>query len=159
MPSFLAPGSTGDVAGLVTESYREGTDLSIGKSNSLFHRPRPPTPCHSAPAGARAWRRPAPRAPPTLASPPPGRARGAPRHRAPPRVAGHGQDGWLGTGCQRGWGGWRQGKISIAVLLCGLGNKLKARSLNFGRHPGRGFDGETRLTGKAMMWDKTELPR
>src|SRR5262249_16198172 len=28
----LAPGSTGDVAGLVTESYREGTDLSIGKS-------------------------------------------------------------------------------------------------------------------------------
>jgi hypothetical protein len=27
---------------------------SIGKSNGLFHRPRPPTPCHSAPAGARA---------------------------------------------------------------------------------------------------------
>ena len=27
---------------------------SIGKSNGLFHRPRPPTPCHSAPASARA---------------------------------------------------------------------------------------------------------
>jgi hypothetical protein len=25
--------------------------LSIGKSNGLFHRPRPPTPCHSAPGG------------------------------------------------------------------------------------------------------------
>src|SRR4030095_170204 len=80
---------------------------SIGKSNGLFHRPLPPTPCHSAPAGARAGRRPAPLAPPTLASTPPGRARGVPRHRAPPRAAGHGQDGWLGTGCRRGWGGWR----------------------------------------------------
>jgi hypothetical protein len=117
--------------------YEEYRKIKRPFPNGLFHRPRPPT----------------------LASPPPGRARGAPRHRAPPRVAGHGQDGWLGTGCQRGWGGWRQGKISIAVLLCGLGNKLKARSLNFGRHPGRGFDGETRLTGKAMMWDKAELPR
>src|SRR5262245_33613478 len=151
MPSFLAPGSTGDVAGFVTESYREGTDLSIGKSNGLFHRPRPPTPCHSAPAGARAWRRPAPHP----ARHPPRRA---PHQDGPeaPRATGHGQDGWLGTGGQRGW---RQGKISIAVLLCELGNKLKARSLNFGRHPGRGFDGETRLTGKAMMWDKAELPR
>jgi len=44
--------------------------------------------------------------------------------------------------------GTAQGKISIAVSLCGIGNKLQARSLNFGRHPGRGFDGETRLTGK-----------
>src|SRR4030095_476332 len=26
--------------------------------NGLFHRPRPPTPCHPAPAGARAWGRP-----------------------------------------------------------------------------------------------------
>jgi hypothetical protein len=84
---------------------QENAFTSIGKSNGLFHRPRPPTPCHSAPAGARAWRRPAPLAPPTLASTPPGRARGAPRHRAPPRAAGHGQDGWLGTGCQPGWGG------------------------------------------------------
>ena len=86
---------------------RESIDSlwSIGKSNDLFHRPRPPTPCHSTPAGARAWRRPAPLAPPTLASTPPGRARGAPRHRAPPRTAGHGQDGWLGTGCGAAWRG------------------------------------------------------
>ena len=52
-----------------------------------FPRPRPPTPCRSAPAGARAWCRPAPFAPPTLASTPPGCARGAPRHREPPRAA------------------------------------------------------------------------
>jgi hypothetical protein len=78
--------------------------MSIGKSNGLFHRPRPPTPCHPAPAGARAWRRPAPLAPPTLASTPPGRARGAPRHRVPPprrrartgRVAGDGLPARLG---------------------------------------------------------------
>ena len=56
-----------------------GSGRSIGKSNGLFHRPRPPT----------------------LASTPPGRARGAPRHRIPPRTAGHGQDGWLGR-----LGGW-----------------------------------------------------
>ena len=70
-------------------SLQENAFTSIGKSNGLFHRPRPPTPCHSAPAGARAWRRPAPLAPPTLASTPPGRARGAPRHRVPPRTAAH----------------------------------------------------------------------
>ena len=64
----------------------------IGKSNGLFHRPRPPTPCHSAPAGARAWRRPAPLAPPTLASTPPGRARGAPRRKA--RTGRVAEDGW-----------------------------------------------------------------
>jgi hypothetical protein len=40
--------------------------LGIGKSNGLFHRPRPPTPCHPAailPAAARAWGRPARPAP------------------------------------------------------------------------------------------------
>ena len=39
------------------QPYLDGTSdrtESIGKSNGLFHRPRPPTPCHSAPAGARA---------------------------------------------------------------------------------------------------------
>src|SRR4029450_12385540 len=84
--------------------------VSIGKSNGLFHRPRPPTPYHSAPAGARAWRRPAPRAPPTLASTPPGRARGAPRHRVPPRTAGHGQDGWPG----RLGGEWPDGTFTAS---------------------------------------------
>ena len=40
--------------------------MGIGKSNGLFHRPRPPTPCHPAatlPADARAWGRPARPAP------------------------------------------------------------------------------------------------
>ena len=63
--------------------------MSIGKSNGLFHRPRPPTPCHSAPAGARAWRRPALLAPPTLASILPGGARGAQRHWGPGAVHPH----------------------------------------------------------------------
>ena len=40
--------------------------VGIGKSNGLFHRLRPPTPCHPAatlPAAARAWGRPARPAP------------------------------------------------------------------------------------------------
>ena len=45
------------------KSHPASVRASIGKSNGLFHRPRPPTPCHSAPAGARTWRRPAPLAP------------------------------------------------------------------------------------------------
>ena len=76
---------------------------SIGKSNGLFHRPRPPTPCHSTPAGARAWRRPAPLAPPTLASTPPGRAqapRATGRHPAPQDTDRTG--GWGRAACAPG---------------------------------------------------------
>ena len=46
-------------------AYRHSVG-GIGKSNGLFHRPRPPTPCHPAailPAAARAWGRPARPAP------------------------------------------------------------------------------------------------
>ena len=34
-----------------TADSDERSKAGIGKSNGLFHRPRPPTPCHSAPAG------------------------------------------------------------------------------------------------------------
>ena len=84
-------GTTRPIGGRAGCGKSAGPDLARGRVgqplgllyNGLFHRPRPPTPCHSAPAGARTWRRPAPLAPPPLASTPPGRARGAPRHRAP----------------------------------------------------------------------------
>jgi hypothetical protein len=59
------------------EKYRKE---SIGNPNGLFHRPRPPTPCHPAPAGARAWGQPARPALPALAHALPGRC---PRHPAP----------------------------------------------------------------------------
>ena len=66
----------------------------IGKSNGLFHRLRPPTPCPPAPAGAHAWGRPARstlpawsrarpgrRPLPPLAPPPPCRPRATARGR------------------------------------------------------------------------------
>jgi hypothetical protein len=58
----------------------DGEEPSIGKSNGLFHRPRPPTPCHPAPADARPWGRPARPALPALAHALPERC---PRHPAP----------------------------------------------------------------------------
>ena len=67
----------------------------IGKSNGLFHRPRPPTPCHPA------------RCCPRLGSARMPRASGWPAldaaGRPPARTAAHGQDGWLGTGSLNGW--------------------------------------------------------
>jgi hypothetical protein len=78
-------------------SAARGASPGIGKSNGLFHRLRPPTPCHPAatlPADARAWGRPARPAPAAGQRwmPPAGR-----------RLAAHGQDGWLGTGSLHGW--------------------------------------------------------
>src|SRR4030095_281303 len=63
-------------------------EQSIGKSNGLFQM------AFSTDRVRLPWRAPhqgVPEAPRTT-----GR---------PPRAAGHGQDGWLGTGCQPGWGG------------------------------------------------------
>ena len=95
-------------------SLQENAFTRIGKSNGLFHRPRPPTPCHSAPAGARAWRRPAPLAPPTLASTP---TRACPRRPAPPGTTPHrrARTGRVAGAAWRGVAGWNlHGQLRVS---------------------------------------------